>query len=289
VNWWRARTILILSFLVLDVFLGYTAFAARDAAGEITGTEVQRVAEQLKANGITVTADIPRQVTAWSFLAVKKGQKDPLEAAKRLLGSQEPRVLQSAPEITVWADDRGAKVTSLSTGVILYDAAPVTAQVKREYDLRSARQLAEKFIADNGLLPQDAKFDTVKAAGTSRFVARWRQDYQGAPLFGGYITVVVDQAGVSRVRYAWFTPVVAPDKRRMVMPATDALQKALPDIRAQLKGESTLEAIELGYLADTIDAREWDAYPVWRLSFANGQMIYLNGYSGDFDRLEDIR
>jgi hypothetical protein len=247
------------------------------------------VIEQLKANGITVTAEIPRQVTAWSFLAVKKGQKDPLEAAKRLLGASEPRVLQSSPEITMWADDHGARVTSLSTGVILYDAAPQATQAKRDYDLRTARQLAEKFLTDNGLLPQDAKFDAVKQAAAGRFVARWRQDYQGAPLFGGYITVVVTETGVIRARYAWFTPVGVPEKRRMVMPATDALLKALADIRAQLKGEATLEAIQLGYFADAIDAREWDAYPVWRLSFSNGQMVYLNGYSGDFDRMEDIK
>ena len=287
-NWSRARAILILGYLILDVFLGYTAFAARGAPGQVTSTEVQRAVEQLKAQGISVAAQVPRQVMAASFLSVKMGQTDPQQVVKKLLGPGE-HVAQSAPEITVWTDAAGARVTLLATGVILYDAVGVESSGRQRFDERSARAFAEKYITSRGLMPPDARFDFVKQTGPNQFVVQYYQDYRGTPLFGGYVTAMVDGAGVSRLRIAWFTPVDAPEKRRIVVPVTDALVKAIPAMSKVLPGEATLENIRFGYLAEAMDARQWDAYPVWRLEFQDGILVYLNGYTGDMEKYEDIK
>ncbi len=285
-NWPRARAILLVSFLALDIFLGYVALGPKQAYGEVTSAEIQRAITRAASAGVVVSAPIPAQVTAASFLSVEPWQVDRLVTAQRLLGTDRPTVVQESRELTVWGYS-GSLVTSLASGVFIY--LPAEKSGGRGVDTRSARTLVEDFLRPSGLLPLDARLDWVREAGEESYVVQFRQDYQGAALFGGYITANVDKGRISRIRMVWFSPKGYSGKKRALVPATDALITALSAGESVVERGSAIESITLGYLSEPLDARQWDAYPVWRFGFSNGSFVYVNGYSGVIERFGESK
>jgi hypothetical protein len=284
-NWSRARTILIVSFLALDLFLGYVAFGSQHESSQVTSTEVQRALDRVKALGITVTAQIPRRVMAAPFLVIRPRNQDIEAISGRLLGTDRPDAVQSSKELSVWAF-QNSRVTVLSTGVVIFTTEAKTGSPGTEVDARSAQAMVLRFLSERGLLPQDARLDFVERTGQDSFTVQYYQEYEGTPLFGGYITATVAAWGVSRVRFLWFNPVGFGTGKRSVVPATDALVKAVPSIVGKVGAGARLEAMKFGYLSEGMDAREWDAIPVWRLSFSGGVSVYVNGYTGDVEKVD---
>lgn len=281
-NWPRARAILLVSFMALDIFLGYVALGPKQAYGEVTSAEIQRAITRAASAGVVVSASIPAQVTAASFLTVEPWQVDRLATAQKLLGVDRPAVVQESREVTVWSY-AGSLVTSLASGVVMYLPAQGP-DGRKDLDTRSARVLVEDFLGSRGLLPPDARLDWVRKAGEESYVVQFRQDYQGAALFGGYITANVEKGQIFRIRMVWFSPKGYSGKKRALVPATDALITALSAGESVVERGSAIESITLGYLSEPLDARQWDAYPVWRFGFSNGSFVYVNGYSGVIER-----
>jgi hypothetical protein len=70
----RAKTILILAFLLLNSYLGYQVWHKSEiylSSLVVTAEEVEEVLGQLADNSYQVTATLPRQVQAMSLLSVQ--------------------------------------------------------------------------------------------------------------------------------------------------------------------------------------------------------------------------
>lgn len=286
-NWPRARVILLVSFMALDIFLGYVAFGPKLAYGEVTSSEIQRAITRAATAGVIIQAPVPAQVTAVSFLTLEPWPADRLATAQKLLGAGRLTVVQESRELTVWGYE-GSLVTSLANGVVIYLPAEKPGAT-RATDSRSARALVEDFLGPRDLLPTDARLDWVRQTGAESFVVQFRQDYQGVPLFGGYITANIDKGQISRIRLVLFSPKGLSGKKRALVPATDALITAVSAGEGTIERGSAIETIALGYLSEPLDARQWDAYPVWRFGFSNGAFVYVNGYSGVIERFGESR
>ena len=286
-NWPRARAILLVSFLALDIFLGYVALGPKQAYGEVTSAEIQRAITRAALAGVIISAQIPAQVTAVSFLSIEPWPADRLATAQKLLGVDRPTVVQESRDLTVWGN-AGSLVTSLANGVVIYLPAEKQS-ARRDLDTRSARALVEDFLTPLGLLPGDARLDWVRQTGAESFMLQFRQDYQGVALFGGYITANIDKGQISRIRLVWFSPKGFSGKKRALVPATDALITAVSAGESAIERGSAIESISLGYLSEPLDARQWDAYPVWRFGFSTGSFVYVNGYSGVIERFGELK
>lgn len=286
-NWDRAKTILIAAFLALDIFLGYIAFGTAHEHSELTAVEITRAIEKAKAEGLVVATEIPRGVLAAPFLSLKPRSEDPKAIARRLLGTDSPVEVQASKELTVW-EHKGRRVTVLETGTILYTSEPDRSGKDQMLDLRRARSIAERFLTERGLLYSDARFDFVRQVSANSFVVQYHQEFQGKPLFGAYITAIVDGGGIDRLRILWFNPIGLGSKKRVVIPATDCLIRIAPAVVKKLGEQATLESIRIGYLSEGFNARQWDAFPVWRFGFRGGYFVYVNGYTGEIEKMEEV-
>jgi hypothetical protein len=276
-----------LSFFALDIFLGYVAFGPKQAYGEVTSAEIQRALTRAATAGVIVQAPIPAQVTAVSFLTLEPWPADRFLMAQKLLGIDRPTVVQESRELTVWSH-AGSLVTSLANGVSMYLPAEKPGTI-RATDSSGARTLVEDFLKARELLPADARLDWVRQNGPESFVVQFRQDHQGVPIFGGYITANIEKGQISRIRVVWFSPKGLSGKKRALVPATDAIITAVSAGEGTIERGSAIETIALGYLSEPLDARQWDAYPVWRFGFSNGAFVYVNGYSGVIERFGELR
>ena len=69
-DWSKAKTILIIVFLVLNIFLGGNLWLKSSAKSDITivsANEIDEAKKILKQEGIIVKADIPKKVTTQPF------------------------------------------------------------------------------------------------------------------------------------------------------------------------------------------------------------------------------
>ncbi len=288
-NWPRARAILIISFLALDLFLGYVLLDSQREFSELTASEVQQAIETAAEYGILVSSQMPRRVMAVPFLVVRPQEADAQMLAERLLGPEQVHTVQSSKELSVWANDEG-QVTILSTGVVIYNRAKIEPRTQSTpLDLRAARAALEKFLSERGMFPGDARFDFAEEMSPGVFFLRYYQEYQGYPVFGGYITATVDERGVENMRKIWFSPVGLGEQRRLLMTAPDALVTAAPEIANQLGRTVTLESVKFGYLSEALDARQWDVLPVWRFGFSDFMFVYVDGYSGEVLKIDTTK
>lgn len=272
--------------MVLNIFLGITAFGQRDGYSGITRAEMSRALEQAKKAGITVSAALPRQIQAAPFLSLKPYEFVPENMAKTLLGTDMPTQQQASSELRVWTHE-GRRVTWVASGAVLYIDEGERTKTDT-VSAQKARAVTEDFLSEKGLLFEDARLDFVAQTGPSRYIVQYCQDFQGTPVFGGYITVTVDAGGVDRLRFLWFNPIGLGLKRRTLIPATDCLVKIAPAVTQILGDTSELTSLGMGYLSEGIDARQWDAFPVWRFEFSKRYYIYVNAYTGEIDKTEEI-
>ena len=72
-DWSKAKTILIIVFLILNIFLGGNLWLKNSAKGEVTIVSTKEIDEAkkiLKQEGIIIEADIPKKISPQPFLTV---------------------------------------------------------------------------------------------------------------------------------------------------------------------------------------------------------------------------
>ena len=292
-DWPRAKTILILAFGLLNLFLVYRIWVEPQVAPaqftEVPAEEVERVARRLESQGILLEASLPLRARPMPFLEVGLLPADPAHTVALFMpGDPPPEVRRSPRRPFGFAEFTrgGDRLTIGDDGEVLFrrvGPSPAEAGGPGIWDMARARRAAEEFIAAHGGLPADARFD-FGLYDPARQVYRlvWTQWYQGRPLFEAAIEVLVAHWGVKEYRRSWLAPARFEVRRRSVIPPTDALLRLAERLRPAEQGQRTvIQDVSLGFLRRTFDAEWWYLTPVWRVRTSAGDALYVSAYSGE--------
>lgn len=246
-DWPRAKNILIVAFTAINLLLGYWIWLEPRPVrllASVTSDDIRDTKEALTSANLVLAAAIPRRYPAMPFLVLGPGESGTVRYPDQ--GGQGPR--------------------------------PV------KLDEETARRIAEAFLARNGGLPADARYDHVLLDPSGeRAIVTYVQEYQGYPIYGTRLAISLSGSEVRTVDRFWVTPAGYRGGSRAVIPPTDALQRV-----ALLEGRSTdkrvIESLTIGYYTRAYDAAQWEAVPVWRIRLSNGRSYQFNGYTGAPER-----
>ncbi len=295
-DWPRAKTILIVAFLVLDLVL-----AAQLWLGPASATLAPasgRVREDLLREGIVFSGPLPPRPPA----RMRKLRVRVLPVDAGLLrdaffpgtpGGAGPDGQSGA---LVFRRD-GEQLTVLPQGLILYerrDLAP--GEPAAAFDLAAAVRVAGEFVRRRGLLPADAGLDYAIPAPGGRpgaYQVFFGQRYGDWPLFGGYLGVEVVSGSVRALEAVWLDVAGPVGPRQQVrVTAEDALRSLVTQLsgRGPAGGGGTarllVERVDLGYFAFLRPgATEWEAVPAWRVLTRDGRAFYVNAYLGTLEEV----
>ncbi|MBP1932306.1 two-component system regulatory protein YycI [Ammoniphilus resinae] len=254
-DWRRAKTLLIIAFLLLDSFLAFQLWSGRHEGVEVGeqflsgSTNLQDV---LQARGITLKVETPTDTPVMNYLNIKYAdfRTTQVQTLPNQSGDRIGNVLQSRfhEPIPLPEDQREALKNRLKGQILFID----------EYERDPA-------VTDKDRI-------------------RYLQQWNSYPLFGATLDLrLVDQriVGYTQAYYQ----VVNKGSGKKVISSLTATRTLIEN--GFIKNGETIDAIDLGYYGHTYDAEIQVLAPVWRIWHA-GKVDYVNGITGVIEKIPSL-
>ncbi|BAU26301.1 regulatory protein YycI of two-component signal transduction system YycFG [Aneurinibacillus soli] len=252
-DWSKAKTILILTFLLLDLFLGYQIIHSynRDRAGMPQGELIPSSMEELlQSRHIKLAVDIPAGTPEMYYLYVR---------FTGFTGHMAKLTGQSETE-------------SQGNGVIVTFDGPLL--VPNSEDRMDLLKFMEPYIP----FSSDYLYDT---RSSSTYTAHYVQTYQRYPLFS--VPMDIRMKGSRVFGYSQtHVQIISQGNGRRVIPALTAVRTLLDN--GYIRYGESISDISIGYYGHMYDADIQVLAPVWRIIHTNG-MQYVNGITGAIEQI----
>ena len=273
----KAKTLLIIAFLSLNIFLGYKLWIAPRSLSPSSGlTQAQREQTEalLKEHGFELKTALPRQIPRLALLNVSRLVQDDAYWVSAFLGAQE-----------VWSqrqEDRTVYTTGQETLTIFANGHVFYTNNLPGIDEANTRVLAERYLRDWKLWQNNMKLDLAVPWGQHGFRYRFVETYQGFPLFFSAIEVYLTDGRPREVHIYQVQPHGFSDKETAVISAQKAVQTFIKEAAA-VSSKSIID-ISLGYYSLSYDAERWESAPVWRIATQDGGESYINAFTGEVEK-----
>lgn len=247
-DWRRAKTILILIFLVLDLFLGYQWWEYRSVALEeaLLSRDQDYLQAAIKIHQITMETPIPTEKPKLSYLNVTYDTAElmyPHEGRQMIKKNDYTLIGFLSPHVPIASSMNVADLPEL-----LAETIPNFTHYKfYQGDL---------------------------ASGEIRYV----QQFEGYPIFGANVTLFLEDNMIQKFQQTYLK-IGEKGNARDLLSASASLQNLLD--QQIINDGSTILKIELGYLGQpfTQEIKEQVFVPVWKIILMD-QTIYVNAVTG---------
>jgi len=283
VNLGRAKTALIYAFLGLNLFLGYhlvTPYLDTLTQTAISAADLESTQSQLESNNYFLHADINRSIQSSSFLTVSTSQQV-LDDVLSLFSKGS--VMVENDTFTYQLTDR--VLTVYPGGQMRVDFKPglLLGQQSSTLGERELPQLLQQTLRDNFILPEHVRYDYIERESENRQTVYFFQHLEDTPLYAGYLRVTLAYDFVISIELYWLELIERPEEGEMeVIPATEALIKLIEELGPSSKPRNIIK-VELGYYSRGYDAEKWDIPPVWRILLEDGDVYYVNAFTGNLE------
>lgn len=274
-DWARIKTILIVSFIMVNLILGYNIYQTRDTYEKAVPVEeavFDQVVELLASKNISVDFQLDHYMEKVPSLTVSYESYDLEESAKTFLGDDY--------EIMDGVAILGEKAVKIENDTALKYFYTLPLDDKNDCTEENAVKVAEKFLARYGYESSEAPW-RIDQQGEF-MVVTYKQFYDAYYLDETYMTLAIYDDEVVRFSRKWFQTVLEQDVARDIVPPSQALFKVIERAYNETityGAPIVIEKMELGYrLDDSIlfsYIKSGDVFPYWRITFSDGRIIYI--------------
>ncbi len=247
--WYRIKTVLIILFLAINIFLAVLLGVGAHSKTELARKKGEAAAAALERNGITVSAVVPYKTPRLGTLTVENPLANPEKLAQQVLGEGAIRFGDS------WRKE-GRTLTILPEGFLYESGVP---SVNPESGSVSHMKTA---LSDMGVNLEHA------CGELSADAVLFRREIAGHPLFESHLFVYPAQDGtVARMEGVWPEIQENAGTRAAVKPAAEVLLSYLREGHTE-----TVTYISAGYAVMRAEEgyRTAEAVPVWRVHTEGG-------------------
>lgn len=284
-NLGRAKTVLIIAFLGLNLFLCYQLFWGDMLAMSqlaVTTEQIESTKDKLASAGYYLDTDLERSMRTSAFLTVKPSVDPAREIARRAVG-QASSIAGETGIIHYTGTEAQAFLYPGGYLQIVFETPLFLSEGCRNMEEKKLVSLVEQYLEERQMKPEVFRFDFIKTDGDGQTTLQYYQTHDGMPLFAGYLKVHLHGDCISEVEMFMLDPVEWPPEKKMeVIPVTEALLRM-----AQELGPSPvpcyLVKAELGFFSPEYDAEKWEVPPVWRFLTGDGKSFYINAFTGNLE------
>jgi len=284
-DWPRAKIILIICFFVGNLILGHQLWIQRrghvafdEILPRVEGDEEDTVVDQLGDKEIHLDTPVPTETPRLYPLRLSRHQPDVQILRDAFFADEEMEEVIIGGRLSGYRDDEAVLVVG-GSGAVRYQKS--TADIETE-ELTSEEviRVTESFMEDERIAPVDSQFDYWEKIGSGNYVVYYYQQYREIPIYGGGIMLKLEGGTLREYQRVWYDALGPTSQARNVIPASRAISANIPRIAEIVEEESTIVEITLGYYAGMSDDEEWVSEPTWRLRFEDGDLIYINAFTG---------
>lgn len=296
-DWSKAKNILIIGFIVTNVFLIYNIQSRlfdQEQTALINDEYVSNVEQYLEDSDIKLAADIPREIISLPILGVKYKTFDSDSIAESLLGKDYKKETESTPYLGLNKEifKYGEKELIMYGNKRLKYKNMSNDRNSKFIDEDEVIKISNNFLKDINLLQENIKLDQIYYGRDSGFEGEqvykliYNQTYDDKFLGDSYIYVYVNHRGVVGLETMLLEHEKTNDNKRQVIPATEALMRAMNSIFSENDTPIAIKNIELGYYfsPESYMGSDWKsiesgtAFPSWKITIGNGKTYYIEAY-----------
>lgn len=256
-DWAKAKFILIIAFIITNMFLGYSYYKTTSNAqnGHFSDGEYREYVQMLlKKKNIELKIEVPEYEQRLGPILVKYEMPD-RDIYKTLV------------------EEKGAvyEFEGPNKSVLTFDAK------LKKYDVESAIDYANGFLKLYGLNRHGIKLK--KASENPEHIeVVYAGDYDGHFLEKSYMSFKFQRDGSLRVERLWLIPEKSGFQKRLLISPYEAIVKVYPE----LDDSSVISDISLGYyfkLGENLnikDTKTAKAFPAWRITLSDGTEKYVS-------------
>ncbi|MBN2898713.1 MAG: two-component system regulatory protein YycI [Clostridia bacterium] len=274
-DWSKIKTILIVSFIIINLILGYIIYGTQQTFEKKVPVESEvfdQVVALLASKNISVDFDLESYMATVPSLTVSYESYDLNQSADNFLGE--------GYEVIDGVAILGEEAVKVENDTTLKYFFTTALDDKNDCTLEGAQGIAERFLAQYGYETEDAPW-RIDQQGEF-LVVTYKQFYKSYYLDEAYMTLAIYDDHVVRFSRKWFQSVAVQNVSRQIVPPSEALFKVIErayNETVTYGAPIVIEKMELGYrLDDSIlfsYIKSGDVFPYWRITFSDGRIIYI--------------
>lgn len=263
-NWYKAKTILIIFFLCTNIFLLVNILTAANKATVITEDVIGATVEILSRNGVTIDPEIiPRRNETVAVIEAENVIGDATAFAEGILGG----TVEKNPDGTYTGP---AGNLAISGNRFSYTAGNAPKELGS-----SPAKAATAFLKGAG-------FDLSGAERTvTENLVTYQKEFDAHPFFDGQVTVTVRDGAVVSAEGCWFS---SDDGGWFSDKVTvKSITGVLVDYAAQENHAKGITALDFGYTLPQGDTLQKSAVlvPTWVITTDRGEKVFMDARESD--------
>lgn len=296
-DWSKAKSLLIIGFIVTNIFLIYniqSEIFKRNEIQIVNNKYLNNVKQYLNDNGIKLNTHIPEEVIALPILVVKYKNFDSEKMAEGLLGkgyNKETEILDiNDLKREIFKKDNKELIIDGNKRLIYKNMN----KEKNSYVLNETtiRKMSNDFLKEYILIEDNIVLDQIYYGIQEHlddepvYKLVYNQTYKNKFLGESYIHVYINHRGVISVEIMLLEYEKTQQQRKKIIPATEALMRAMNTILQENEKPVLIKEIEAGYYFSPAyyiesDWKEIDsgtAFPSWKITIQNGKTYFIEAY-----------
>jgi len=284
-EWSRAKNIIIVSLILLNIMLGVIMLSARER--HTLSTEQERnITAVLYAENITISTPIIRRTPPMRMLELAPGIIDGDLMKRIFLGTTDAEVFEYGAIRMYYYN--GSVVMVYENRVIfesgIFDEF-------RVIDFEIAKSMSDEFLAGLGDMARGFILDIPPYFSGGEIIVEYRQRMDdGVIIYNNYFLFAIDNYGIRRIEHSQNLPIGISSSLHEICGTDEALFSFLRAMRVDSidRPKRIIEKMDIVYFMDHENLDQGIAYPYFRIYFreysADGSYIFrlcmVNAYFG---------
>ncbi len=268
-NWNKAKTILIIAFILLNTFLIYSIYENNIENYEgLDESFIKKVESSLLDKNILIDADVPKEIYKMPLLEVEYRifQKDDVED---YLGEN----YEEKIEDEYFVKNDGSYIRIENNKKLIYNIRDVKGNLN--IDEEDGLRFIEKYVENNDINLEKYELD-LKITKENLFIFIYKRIYDNKTLENDYYKFIVDNEGVAGLERQNIKTIEAKEGLIYVTTAYESLLR----LKNEGNAKRTIKKVEISYYTDE-NSSEWvnivraNMDPTWKVVFDDGNIKYL--------------
>ncbi len=273
-DWKRAKNILILTFIILNVCLSVILYNIYRVE-EVSDETIRNTRKILELNNVRIECPIPKQIVEDQMLQYAEQELNRSDILKWLFGA-------TYKNSGIGRYVNGSKVLEFKTAFnFIYTDNTAKVDVSKITNKDSADAFVKSFFKDS-CVPFDTEFvldghyPAIKEGDSIKIM--YKGVYKGHSVFDNYIHVQIDDEGALTVEYSYKKPLKITPSKQNVSPAFEILIN-----RMTKEPGIDITQVDIGFKGYTFveDTKTLYEGLAWRIVTSNGDEYYFNARNGD--------
>lgn len=296
-DWSKAKNLLIIAFIVTNIFLIYNIqdeVFKQNKIQIVNNKDLSNVEQYLNDNGISLNTNIPEEIISLPILVVKYKNFDSDKIASSLLGEDYSKEIETISinnfKREVLKKDNKELIIEGNKRLIYKNMS----KEKNSYILneKTIIDMSNDFLKKYKLMQDDIVLDQIYYGLHEHlddepvYKLVYNQTYKEKFLGESYIYVYINNRGIISIETMLLEYEKTQQQRKKIIPATEALMRAMNTILQENQEPIIIKEIELGYYFSPTyytesDWKEIDsgtAFPSWKITLKNGKTYFIEAY-----------